>query len=29
MYEDVNETYWWNNMKSDIAKDVEQCPTCQ
>jgi hypothetical protein len=29
MYKDVKGLYWWNNMKRDIAKFVEQCPTCQ
>jgi hypothetical protein len=29
MYCDVNGSYWWNNMKKDIAKFVEQCSTCQ
>jgi hypothetical protein len=29
MYVDVKGSYWWNNMKRDIAKFVEQCPTCQ
>jgi hypothetical protein len=29
MYRDVKGSYWWNNMKSDITKFVEQCPTCQ
>jgi hypothetical protein len=29
MYQDIKESYWWNNMKRDIAKFVEQCPTCQ
>jgi hypothetical protein len=29
MYRDVNGSYWWNNMKRDIAKFVEQCSTCQ
>jgi hypothetical protein len=28
-YKDLKEAYWWNNMKRDIAKYVEQCPTCQ
>ena len=23
------ETYWWNNMKREIAQFVEQCLTCQ
>jgi hypothetical protein len=29
MYHDVNGSYWWNNMKKDIAKFVKQCSTCQ
>jgi hypothetical protein len=29
MYRDVKGSYWWNNMKKDIAKFVEQCSTCQ
>ena len=29
MYRDVKGSYWWNNMKRDIAKFVEQCSTCQ
>jgi hypothetical protein len=29
MYKDLKMTYWWNNMKREIAKYVEQCPTCQ
>jgi hypothetical protein len=29
MYRDVKGSYWWNNMKRDIAKFVEQCLTCQ
>jgi hypothetical protein len=29
MYWDVKGSYWWNNMKRDIAKLVEQCPTYQ
>jgi hypothetical protein len=28
MYYDVKGSYWWNNMKRDIAKFVEQCSTC-
>jgi hypothetical protein len=28
MYQNL-ESYWWNNMKRDIAKFVEQCLTCQ
>jgi hypothetical protein len=29
MYRDVKGTYWWNNMKKDNVKFVEQCLTCQ
>jgi hypothetical protein len=29
MYHDVKGSYWWNNMKKDIAKFVEQCSICQ
>jgi hypothetical protein len=29
MYRDVKGSYWWNNIKKDIAKFVEQCSTCQ
>jgi hypothetical protein len=29
MYSDVKGSYWWNNMKKDIAKFVEQCSTYQ
>jgi hypothetical protein len=29
MYRDVMGSYWWNNMKKDIVKFVEQCLTCQ
>jgi hypothetical protein len=29
MYHDMKGSYWWNNMKKDIAKFVEQCSTCQ
>jgi hypothetical protein len=29
MYLDVKGTYWWNNMKKDIAKFVEQYSICQ
>ena len=28
MYRDIRETYWWNNMKREIAQFVEQCLTC-
>jgi hypothetical protein len=29
MYCDLKGSYWWNNMKRDIAKFVEQCLTYQ
>jgi hypothetical protein len=29
MYHDVKGSYWWNNMKKDIARFVEQCSTYQ
>jgi hypothetical protein len=29
IYRDVKGSYWWNNMKNNIAKFVEQCSTCQ
>jgi hypothetical protein len=29
MYHDVKGSYWWNNIKKDIAKFVEQCAICQ
>jgi hypothetical protein len=29
MYYDVNGSYWWNNMKKDITRFVEQCVICQ
>jgi hypothetical protein len=29
MYFDMKGSYWWNNMKRDIAKFVEQCSTYQ
>jgi hypothetical protein len=29
MYRNVKGSYWWNNMKKDIAKFVEQCSTYQ
>ena len=29
MYRDIQKTYWWNNMKREIAQFVEQCLTCQ
>ena len=29
MYREVKGSYWWNNMKQDIAIFVEQCSICQ
>jgi hypothetical protein len=29
MYRDMKGSYWWNNMKQDIARFVEQCSTFQ
>jgi hypothetical protein len=29
MYRDVKRSYWWNNMRKDIAKFVDQWSTCQ
>jgi hypothetical protein len=29
IYHNVKGSYWWNNMKKDIEKFVEQCSTCQ
>ena len=29
MYRDLRQTFWWNNMKREIAKFVEKCLTCQ
>lgn len=29
MYRDLRESFWWNGMKREIAKFVEQCLTCQ
>ena len=29
MYRDIRETYWWNNMKREIAQFMEQYLTCQ
>jgi hypothetical protein len=29
MYMDLNELFWWNNMKRDIAKFMAECHTCQ
>ena len=29
MYRDLTETFWWNNMKREIAQYVAQCLVCQ
>ena len=29
MYRDLNEVYWWNGMKRNIADVVSKCPNCQ
>ncbi|GKV43108.1 hypothetical protein SLEP1_g50442 [Rubroshorea leprosula] len=29
MYRDLRSTFWWRNMKREIAKFVSQCLTCQ
>ena len=29
MYKDLKSTFWWNNMKQEIAQFVAQCLTCQ
>ena len=29
MYRDLQELYWWNDMKRDIADFVSKCPNCQ
>lgn len=29
MYRDINEVYWWDGMKRDIAEFVAQCPNFQ
>jgi hypothetical protein len=29
MYQDMKGLYWWNNIKWDIARFVEQCSTCK
>ena len=29
MYRDLQEVYWWNDMKRDIADFVSKCPNCQ
>ena len=29
MYQDLKETFWWSNMKTDIARFLDRCLTCQ
>ena len=29
MYHDLEDTYWWNGMKRDIADFISKCLTCQ
>jgi hypothetical protein len=29
MYQDLRETFWWSNMKGEIAEYVSGCDTCQ
>ncbi|KAL0386066.1 UNVERIFIED_CONTAM: hypothetical protein Sradi_3000900 [Sesamum radiatum] len=29
MYQDLKQSYWWNNMKRDIAEYVQKCMVCQ
>jgi hypothetical protein len=29
MYHDIKKTFWWTNMKREIAKFVAECDTCQ
>jgi hypothetical protein len=29
MYQDLKETFWWSNMKVDVANYVSECDTCQ
>jgi hypothetical protein len=28
MYQDLNQNFWWSNMKVDVAKYVAECDTC-
>lgn len=27
-YKDLKTSYWWSNIKRDVAQFVEQCSTC-
>ena len=29
MYRDLKESYWWPNMKKEIAENVAKCAICQ
>ena len=29
MFHDLKKNFWWRNMRREIAKFVEECPTCQ
>ncbi|WMV55157.1 hypothetical protein MTR67_048542, partial [Solanum verrucosum] len=29
MYHDLQEVYWWNGIRRDIAEFVAKCPNCQ
>ena len=29
MYRDLQEVYWWQGIKRDIAEFVDKCPNCQ
>ena len=29
MYRDLKESFWWNGIKREIVKFMEQCLTCQ
>ena len=29
MYRDLQEVYWWDSLKRDIAEFVDKCPNCQ
>jgi len=29
MYQDLKETFWWQDMKKDVAQFVSTCLTCQ
>ena len=29
MYHDIKDTYWWDELKKDVAEFVASCLTCQ